>query len=110
MEPFTVFTDLAAQIEIPRDGTLSRTLYRDDRVRVVVFGFDAGQELTEHTAAAAAIIQVMSGRLRVTLGGETLDLLPTAWVHMAPGLPHSVVAIERSVMLLTMMRDNPEAT
>ncbi|MFH1104020.1 MAG: cupin domain-containing protein [Actinomycetota bacterium] len=110
MGPFTAFTDLAAQIEIPRDGTLSRTLYRDDRVRVVAFGFDAGQELTEHTAAAAAIIQVMSGRFRVTLGGEMLDLLPTAWVHMAPGLPHSVVAIERSVMLLTMLQDCPDAT
>lgn len=48
---YTFVADVAAQTEIPADGTLSRTLYRDEHVKVVLFAFDAGQELSEHTAA-----------------------------------------------------------
>ncbi|OFW66241.1 MAG: hypothetical protein A2Z12_05560 [Actinobacteria bacterium RBG_16_68_21] len=103
MQPFTAFTDLTNEMAIPTDGTLSRVLFRDERIRVVGFAFDVDQELTEHTAASAAVIQVVSGRLRLTLGGESIDLGPTGWVYMAPGLPHSVVAAEPTVMLLTML-------
>jgi len=83
MDSFSVFADLTAEIEIPREGTLSRVLYRDDRIRVVGFAFDVGQELTEHTATRAAVIQVVSGRLSLTLGTESIELGPTGWVHMA---------------------------
>ena len=100
----TVFTDLAAEVEIPVEGTLSRVLYKDDAVRVVVFAFDAGQELTEHATPLPAIIQVVSGRLALDLGGQHVDAAPGVWVHMPPSLPHGVRALEPSVMLLTMLR------
>lgn len=103
--PATTFVDLAAEVQIPDDGTLSRVLYRDDRLRVVVFAFDAGQELTEHTAAVPAVIQVVAGRLELTLGGETIPAGPGSWTHMPAHLPHSVIALEPSVMLLTMLQD-----
>ena len=52
----TVIADLAAELEIPQDGTLSRVLYKDDNIRLVLFGFDTDQELTEHTASMPAIL------------------------------------------------------
>ena len=105
MDP-TVFTDVAAQVEIPTDGTLSRTLFADDRLRVVVFAFDTGQVLTEHTAGVPAVIEVIRGRLRLTLGDQPVEeAAPGCWIHMPAHLPHSVVALEPSVMLLTMLRD-----
>ncbi len=100
----TVFRDVAAEVEIPPEGTLSRVLYKDDRIRVVVFAFDAGQELTAHTAPVAAVIEVVSGRLRLSLGDESHEAAPGSWVHMEPDLTHSVRALEPSVMLLTMLR------
>lgn len=99
----TVFTDLAAEVEIPSEGTLSRVLYRDDLVRVVLFAFDTDQELTEHTASVAAIIQVVSGRLDVTLGAEAVVAAPGSWLRMPAHLPHSVRALEPSIMLLSML-------
>ncbi|MFF4685583.1 hypothetical protein [Streptomyces sp. NPDC001307] len=45
----TVISHLAAELPPAEDGTLSRVLYRDDRMRVVGFAFAAGQELTAHT-------------------------------------------------------------
>lgn len=100
----TVFRDLAAEVAIPPEGTLSRVLYKDDQVRLVVFAFDVGQELSDHTATVAAIVEVVSGRLRVGLGDETMELTPGSWVHMPANLRHSVFAIEPSVMLLTMLK------
>ncbi len=103
MDRATIFADIATEVAIPADGTLSRVLYKDERLRLVVFAFDAGQELTEHTAAVPAVIQVVAGRVRLTLGADELTAGPGAWVHLPARLPHSVEALEQSVMLLTML-------
>lgn len=100
----TSFADLGAEVEIPHDGTLSRVLYKDDQVRLVIFAFDAGQELTEHTASVPAIVQVVRGHLELTLGDVEMTGTPGCWIHMPAKLPHSVRAVEPTVMLLTMLR------
>jgi quercetin dioxygenase-like cupin family protein len=99
----TIFTDVASEVEIPPDGTLSRVLYQDERLRLVVFAFDTGQELTEHTAAVPAVVQVLRGRLQLTLGAEEVNAEPGTWIRMPAKLPHSVRASEPSVLLLTML-------
>ena len=48
---YTLFRDLAQEAVPPQDGILSRTVFQDDKVKVVLFGFAVGQELSEHTAA-----------------------------------------------------------
>ncbi len=103
-EAATVFRDVAAEVPIPKEGTLSRVLYKDEQVRLVVFAFDAGQELTDHTAAMAAIVELVIGRITLGLGEEQVEMIPGSWVHMPANLSHSVVALEPSVMLLTMLR------
>lgn len=100
----TSYADLAAELTIPPYGILSRTIYADSQIKVVLFGFSAGQELSEHTAAVPAIIQVISGTARLTLGAETLAARAGTWVHMPPRLPHSVLAETPLVFLLTMLR------
>lgn len=103
-QSYTWFDDVVGTVEIPDDGTLSRVLFADERCRVVLFAFDEGQELSEHTAAVPAVVQVLSGRLEIQLGGDTLDARPGSWLHMPAHLPHSVSALEPSLMLLTMLR------
>ena len=63
----TTFLDLAEQVTIPEDGTISRTLYQDSGLKVVVFGFAAGQELSEHTSSSPAIMHFIQGEAQVTL-------------------------------------------
>ncbi len=100
---YTFIPAIPDQLEIPEDGTLSRILYRDDRLRVVGFAFDGGQELTEHTAAVPALIQVLTGRLSVSLDDEAIEVDPGGWLRMEAHLAHSLRAIEPSVVLLTML-------
>jgi len=101
---YTFIPDVVVELEIPNDGTLSRVLYSDDQIRLVGFAFDTGQELTEHTAAVPALVQVVSGRLSVTLESDTMELGSNGWLRMDAHAPHSVRALEPTVIVLTMLR------
>lgn len=103
-KPYLFLTDLAQQVEIPRDGILSRTLYQDEHVKVVLFGFDTGQDLSEHTASMPAMLHFVHGEAELTLGTEKQVATAGTWVYMAPNLPHSVVAKTPVVMLLILLR------
>ncbi len=103
MPNYVAIENLLNELEIPKDGTLSRTIHRDDRVKVVLFGFAGGQELSQHTAAVPAMIEILSGEARVTLDGEEKELSRGSWVFMEANLPHAVYAKSDVVMLLTML-------
>jgi quercetin dioxygenase-like cupin family protein len=92
----------AGEVAIQPGGIVSKVIHRGDKLNVTVFGFDAGEELTEHQAARTAVVQVLSGRVRFIVDGEELDLAAGSWLHMAPGAPHSLTATEPTVMLLTL--------
>ena len=107
MANYSVVESLLKEVEIPRDGTLSRTIYRDNFVKVVLFGFSGGQELSQHTAAVPAILEIVRGDARVTLDGDDKELSAGSWVYMAAKLPHAVYARTDVVMLLTMLTGAP---
>jgi hypothetical protein len=67
-------SDVASLVEIQPEATVSRTVLQAEGARVVLFSFDAGQVLTEHTAAVPALLQVLDGHLRITADGRTVDL------------------------------------
>ncbi|MFI5396665.1 MAG: cupin domain-containing protein [Candidatus Binatia bacterium] len=100
---YTLVSDLGAQ-EIPSDGILSRTLYDDERVKAVVFAFGKGQELSEHTASMPAIVQIVKGEARVTLGTDAIEATAGTWAHMPAQLPHSVQARTPLIMLLLLLK------
>jgi quercetin dioxygenase-like cupin family protein len=95
--------DLGALISVATDSTVSRTAVRAEGARVVLFAFDAGQELTEHTAAVPILLSVLDGRLRVATDGTTVELTPGGVVHIGARVPHQVLALEPTRMVLTML-------
>jgi quercetin dioxygenase-like cupin family protein len=103
---YTLFPSLEAEAPIPENGILSRTLHNDDHVKVVLFGFAAGQELSAHTAPMAASLEFVSGEARLTLGEAVHEVKAGAFVHMTPQLTHGILARTPVVMLLTMYKQN----
>lgn len=101
---FKYIPKLLSEIEVPKDGIISRALYADDDTRAILFGFDAGQELSEHTASMPAIIHILEGEATLTFGGESHEASAGAWTYMSANLPHSVQAKTPVVMLLTMLK------
>jgi quercetin dioxygenase-like cupin family protein len=90
--------------EIPADSIVSRTLYTGDDVKAVLFGFAAGQELSEHTASQSATLVFIQGEADLTLGDEAQSAQAGTWVHMPPNLSHSIKAKTPVVMLLLLIR------
>lgn len=103
--PYTCFTDLAGEVEPPADGTLSRTVFQDDHLKLVVFGFAAGQELSEHTASTPAIMHFLQGEADVTVGEDDIFTKAGTWIHMTAQLPHSIRARSPVVMLLMLLKE-----
>jgi quercetin dioxygenase-like cupin family protein len=99
----TTIQDLAEVVEVQPGAVVSKVIHRDGSLNVTVFGFDAGEGLTEHTASRTALIDIVRGRLELTVDGETYDAGAGFWLHMAEGAPHALVAKEPTVMLLTMI-------
>jgi quercetin dioxygenase-like cupin family protein len=105
MDSFSFHADLAALLpEITADTIVSRAVYNDDQMRVTLFGFAPGQELTEHTSAYPAVMHFLQGEAEVTLADEKREVSAGAWIHMAPQLPHGILARTPVVMLLTILK------
>jgi len=90
--------------EIPADSIVSRTVSDDDQAKVILFGFAAGQELSEHTASMPAQLYFVSGEASLTLGEDEFAAKAGTWVYMEPRLPHSIEAKTPLVMLLLMLK------
>jgi len=92
--------------DIPPDSIISRTLHENERLKVVLFGFAPGQELTEHTASLPAVLHFLRGEANLTLGDDQQTAQEGTWVYMPPRLPHSVRAHTEVVMLLLLLKDS----
>jgi quercetin dioxygenase-like cupin family protein len=104
---YTIIHDLIHQADPPSDGTLSRTIYQDDRLKAVLFQFSAGQELSEHTSSAPAVLHFLAGEAEVGLGQEKVLASSGTWIHMPALLPHSIRTRTAVTMLLLLLKSGP---
>ena len=101
---YTHFLDLAKEVQPPEKGILSRTLFADDRLKVVLFGFGQDEELSEHTASMPAVLHFLQGEAGLTLDDDTLHAKAGTWVHMPKGMRHGIHAKTPVVMLLLLLK------
>ena len=104
MAPYTFFENIETEVPIPENGILSRTLFNDEAVKVVAFGFSPGQELSAHTAPMAAVLFFLRGEAELMLGAEKKHVRAGAFVHMPPQTPHGILAKTPLAMLLLMLK------
>jgi len=95
---------LSKEVEVPKQGILSRTLHNDDQVKVVIFGFSPGQELSAHTAPYPADLFFLEGEGKLTLGADQMAVQAGSFAHMSPNLSHAIMALTPLVMALVMMK------
>jgi quercetin dioxygenase-like cupin family protein len=86
-------------------GIASRVLARTAAGNITLFAFDAGEELSEHTAPFDALVLTLSGALALTIGGREVQTTPQSVVLMPANVPHAVRATEPTRMLLIMLRE-----
>ena len=100
---------LSAEAPIPARGILSQTVSDEAGVRLILFSFAAGEELSEHTAARPAIVEILAGEAELTADGETHLANAGSWLRMGVGTPHAIRATTDMVMALYLLPPNPVA-
>jgi quercetin dioxygenase-like cupin family protein len=87
----------------PPDSILSRTIYQDEQIKTILFGFQPGQELSEHTAAVPALLHFIKGEAKLVIADDTKPAHAGTWVRIPPQVPHSIQAHEETLMLLYLL-------
>ena len=91
-------------VEYSKDSIVSKTILNKSVGTITLFAFDQGQALSEHTAPYDAVVQVLDGTARITIGGEDKTVPQGQIIVMPANVPHAVGAESRFKMLLTMIR------
>lgn len=96
-------TDLIAALPVTAGATTSRVVVNNPALRVVVFAFDAGEMLTDHSSPRAVVVQLLDGAVRLTVAGTEHAMRAGDVVYLAPGDRHAVVADQPSHLSLVLV-------
>ena len=101
---------LADAVQLSPSGIVSRTVLQTPEIRIVLFAFADGQELTSHTSRRRAVVQILEGVCDFFFGGNWQRLEAGTLLHLPPNHPHAVRAASGAFsMLLTLGAEAPAA-
>ena len=83
---------------------VSRTFSQNSSLSITLFSFDEGEGLSRHTAPGDAMVQILDGEAVVNIDGKEMTVGKGQVVVMPADIPHSVTAVKRFKMLLTLVK------
>jgi quercetin dioxygenase-like cupin family protein len=95
---------MSGAIEYRKGSIVSSEIIREESGTVTVFAFDKGQGLSEHVAPFDALVYILDGRAKITIGGRPRILNRGEMIIMPAHKPHALKAVKKFKMLLTMIR------
>jgi|GEM_PF-2036048 len=88
---------------------LVQSLLQRGQSKFVQLSLEAGQALTNHRAALALTVIVLTGKVRFTVGETTEVLDASSMLAIAPDAEHALEGIEKSTVLLVLTPDDAAA-
>ena len=74
-----------------QDGqVVSKTLVQNEAVSMTLFAFDRGEEISTHASGGDAMVTVLDGTGRFTVGDQVFSLAAGETLIMPAGIPHAV--------------------
>lgn len=93
-----------------QDGqVVSKTLVQNELMSVTVFSFDRDEEISTHASGGDAMVTVLEGTGRFTVGGKEHFCHAGEVLVMPATVPHAVYAPEPFKMMLTVVFPLEEA-
>ncbi len=102
--PKAEILSLAEMAAYQEGAVVSRQIVKAEAGNVTLFAFDAGQELSEHTAPFDALVHILDGEAEVRIAGRPFTLTAGQAIILPANQPHALKATRRFKMLLTMIR------
>lgn len=91
-------------IDYSANGVVSKQVLEKSTGNITLFAFDKGQKLSEHSAPFDAMVQVIEGKVEITIDKKPYNLEEGETIIMPADIPHAVTATEKFKMLLTMIK------
>lgn len=91
-------------VDYASGSIVSKTLLKRDLGNITLFSFDKGQGLSEHTTPFDAVVYILDGQAKITIGGEPQNVKTGEMIVMPANISHALKANEPFKMLLTMIR------
>lgn len=95
---------LLSLVEYQTGSIVSREIVKGAKGKVMVFAFDEGEGLSEHTSPFDALVQLLEGEAEITVSGVPHTLKAGELILMPAQQPHALKAVRRFKMMLTMLR------
>ncbi len=95
---------LADLVKYQEESVVSKTLIKKETGTVTLFAFDQGQGLSEHTAPFDALVCVLDGEAEIMISGNPYVLKKGEMIILPVNEPHSLKAVKKFKMMLTMIR------
>ncbi len=89
-------------VDYSEGQVVSKTLVQNELVSMTVFSFDKGEEISSHSAGGDAMVTVLDGKGKFTVGGKEYILTEGETLIMPKSIPHAVFGIEKFKMQLTV--------
>ena len=89
-------------VDYQEGQVVSKTLVQNDHVSMTIFSFDQGEEISTHASGGDAMVTVLDGTGRFTVGGEVFILGEGETLVMPKDVPHAVYGETRFKMQLTV--------
>jgi quercetin dioxygenase-like cupin family protein len=89
-------------VEYQEGQVVSKTLVQNDAVSVTLFAFEKDEEISTHAAGGDAMVTVLEGKGRFTVGDEVFYVEEGETLIMPKDIPHAVYGEERFKMQLTV--------
>lgn len=83
--------------------TGTRTLIKTPRMEVIRLVLPRGKTIPRHQAPGEIIVQGLTGRVRFTTMGTTIDVESGQLFYLSAAEPHEVTALEDCSFLLTIL-------
>jgi hypothetical protein len=101
--PHEEITTLASLVNAEEGQIVSKTLAQNKAVSLTVFAFSKGSEISTHESKGDAMVTVLEGVGKFTIGGKEHILKKGETIIMPATIPHAVFAEEDFKMFLTVI-------
>ena len=101
--PMSEAVSLAGLVEVAPGKIVSRTFVQRPEMTITLFSFAAGEGVSTHSAPGDAMLYVLEGQAKVTIGGKPMTVNAGEVVVMPTNIPHGVDAEQDFKMLLTVV-------
>ena len=81
----------------------TKAIVKTEQMELIRLVLSAGDSIPTHKVAGPITVQCVKGKIEFSAMGATQKLQTGELLHLLPGEPHSVKALDNTVVLLTII-------